>query len=174
MSFGPRRSTARRRSAPRRSTTWATVSQTFSIAAANGYQTADLLSNFKADGGTQQGVTVARTHLRVVPTSAMVAGNNFHVGLIRGQASDVGVNIAGAPTPAAQPYEDWLLWDYMFVDALGPFLDSQGGTQLKYDLRAMRRLQELQMNYNMVIDVPAASVFPAVFQVTGRVLLKLP
>jgi hypothetical protein len=103
----------------------------------------------------------------------MVAGNNFHVGLIRGQASDVGVNIAGAPTPAAQPYEDWLLWDYLFVSAAGD-IDRYGGSQLAYDLRAQRRLQELQMNYNMVIDVPAASVFPAVFQVTGRVLLKLP
>jgi hypothetical protein len=133
-----------------------------------------LLSNFKADGGTQQAVTITRTHLRIVPTTAMVAGNNFHVGLIRGQMSDVGVNIAGAPTPAAQPYEDWLLWDHIFVDALGPSLDAYQGTQLRYDLRSQRRLEELQMNYNLVIDVPAASVFPAVFMVTGRVLLKLP
>jgi hypothetical protein len=149
------------------------VSSTISVAAANGYQTIDLLSNFKADGGTQQGVTITRTHLRVVPTTTLAAGNNFHIGLIRGQASDVGTNIAGAPTPAAQPYEDWLLWDYLFVDSSGE-LNEYGGGQQHYDLRAMRRLMELQMNYNLVIDVPAASVFPAVFMITGRVLLKLP
>jgi len=38
----------------------------------------------------------------------------------------------------------------------------------------MRRLEELQMNYNLVITVPASSVFPATFLVTGRVLLLLP
>jgi hypothetical protein len=133
----------------------------------------DLLSNFKADGGNQQAVTVTRTHLRIIPTTNLAAGNNFHVGLIRGQMSDVGVNIAGAPTPAASPYEDWLLWDHLFVDP-GTTLDAYGGFQLHYDLRAQRRLEELQMNYNIVIDVPAAAAFPAVFMITGRVLLKLP
>ena len=160
--------------AARRRTTWATVAQTVSIAAANGFNTVDLLSNFKADGGTQQAVTVGRTHLRIIPSSASWAlGNSFHVGLIRGQMSDVGVNVAGAPTPAAQPYEDWLLWDLLVWDNV-PAVNEYGGAQLHYDLKSMRRLEELQMNYNLVIDVPAANTFPAVFQVTGRVLLLLP
>jgi hypothetical protein len=162
------------RGASRRRTTWATVETTASIPAANGFVTLDLLSNFKADGGNQQAVTVTRTHLRIIPTAGMTAlGNNFHVGLIRGQMSDVGTNIAGAPTPAASPYEDWLLWDHLFVDA-STSLDQYSGTQLHYDLRSQRRLEELQMNYNLVIDVPASAAFPAIFQVTGRVLLKLP
>jgi hypothetical protein len=163
-----------RRSTSTRQTTWATVEATASIAAANGFQTLDLLSNFKADGGTQQAVTITRTHLRIIPTAGVqAAGNNFHVGLIRGQMSDVGTNIAGAPTPAAQPYEDWLLWDHLFTDQTAS-LDAFSGTQLHYDLRSQRRLEELQMNYNLVIDVPASAVFPAVFMITGRVLLKLP
>jgi hypothetical protein len=109
----------------------------------------------------------------VIPTGIPAASNNFHVGLIRGQASDVGTNIAGAPTPAAQPYEDWMLHDYIWTDGAGE-INEFGGNQLRYDLHSQRRLEELQMNYNMVIDVPAFAAFPAVFQVTGRVLLKLP
>jgi hypothetical protein len=38
----------------------------------------------------------------------------------------------------------------------------------------MRRLEELQMNYNLVLEVPASSVFPVTFLVTGRILLLLP
>jgi len=164
----------RRSTSQRRRTTWATVSSTISIPAANGFNTIDLLGLFKADGGTQQAVTIARTHLRVIPTSASWAlGNNFHVGIIKGQSSDVGAGVVGAPTPAANPYADWVIWDYHFFDnALG--LNQYTGAQLEYDLKSMRRLEELQMNYNLVIDVPAAATFPAVFQVTGRILLMLP
>jgi hypothetical protein len=150
-----------------------TVDQTFSIAAANGYQTNDLLTTFKADGGTQQAVTIARTHLRVCPVTNPALGNNFYMGLIRGQNTDVGVNTAGAPNPATALYADWLLWEHVFVDTQAQFT-AAGGAQLELDLRAMRRLEELQMNYNMVIEVPAWATFPAVFQVTGRILLMLP
>jgi hypothetical protein len=99
--------------------------------------------------------------------------NSFHFGLIRGQMSDVGTNIAGAPTPAASPYEDWLLWDLLVYDQTSS-LDQFSGTQLHYDLRSMRKLSELQMNYNAVIDVPAAAAFPFVARLCGRILLKLP
>jgi hypothetical protein len=87
--------------------------------------------------------------------------------------SDVGTNIAGAPTPVGNPYGDWLLWDYLYFDSQS-CCDSPLAAQLKYDLHSQRRLDDIQMNYNMVIDVPAYAAFPAVFQVTGRILLKLP
>jgi hypothetical protein len=123
----------------------------------------------------QQGVTIARTHLRIVVTNttAPAGGNSFYVGLIRGQNTDVGVNVAGAPNPATAPYEDWLLWDHVVADGSGNF-DAYGGTQLHYDLKAMRKLSELQMNYNIVMEAPAWSAFPLVAVITGRILLLLP
>jgi hypothetical protein len=145
-----------------------------SIAAANGYQTFDMLQNFKADGGTQQAATVARTHVRVSPAGTDTGGaSNFYFGLLRGQVADVGVNIAGAPKPSANMYDDWMIWDHLFSDFSGAF-NQYGGFQLEYDLKAMRRLEELQMNYNGVIEVASWTAFPAVFNITGRVLLMLP
>jgi len=158
----------------RRRTSWVTVDQTVSIAAANGYQTIDLLASFKADGGTQQAVTIGRTHLRIVPTAGLGAiGNSFYVGLIRGQNTDVGVNVAGAPNPATALYADWLLWEHLVAD-IQANLNEHRGNQFSYDLKAMRRLEELQMNYNLVLEVPASNAFPVTFNVTGRILLLLP
>lgn len=161
-----------------RRTTWATVTQTVSLAAADDYFTFDLLANFKADGGVQQAVTVARTHLLDTITSGVTAGDNFALGLIRGQSTDVGTNIAGAPTPDVDPYEDWLLWQWRFAtdagDGVTTYSEHGATNVLSFDLKAMRKLEELQMSYNLVIKQLAATTFPVVHQVTGRVLLMLP
>jgi hypothetical protein len=87
--------------------------------------------------------------------------------------SDVGTNVAGAPNPATDDYEDWMLWDRLVWDTQA-LLTPAGGAQLHYDLKSMRRLEELHMAYNLVLEVPAWASFPAVFQVSGRVLLMLP
>jgi len=173
----PRRS---RRSFQRqgRRTTWATVQETVSVTAADDYVTIDLLSNFKADGGVQQAVTVVRTHLLDAITSAVDPSDNFVLGLIRGQNADVGSNIAGAPVPDVDPYDDWLLWQWRFASnngsEIGVYSEHGGTNVLTWDLKAQRRLEELQMNYNLVIKQLAASTFPVVHQITGRVLLMLP
>jgi hypothetical protein len=110
----------------------------------------------------------------VTPISGLqTAGNSFYLGILRGQNTDVGVNVAGAPNPATALYADWLLWEHRTVDTALAINDHRGA-QLAYDIKAMRRLEELQMNYNLVIEVPASSTFPATFNVTGRVLLLLP
>jgi len=162
-----------------RRTTWATVSATVSLAAADDYSTIDLLAGFKADGGAQQAVTVVRTHLRDTITSTVGSGDNFSLGLIRGQSTDVGNNIVGAPVADVDPYEDWLLWQWLFASNAGdggPTSYSASGAtnNLVYDLKAQRRLEELQMTYNLVIKQLASAAFPAVHEITGRVLLMLP
>jgi hypothetical protein len=158
----------------RRKTTWAHVLETVSIAAANGYSTIDLLQQAKADGLAQQAVTITRTHLRITWQSpAPAAGNNWYYGLVRGQSQDVGANVVGAPTPVNEPYADWLLWDYLYADNNGLFFPHHANQHV-IDLKAQRRLEELQMNYNMVIGVVAAPSFPVTLQVMGRVLVTLP
>jgi len=160
-----------------RKSTWATVESTISLAAANAYSTIDLLANFKADGGVQQAVTVVRTHLVDHVTSAVNPGDNFALGLIRGQNTDVGANIAGAPVPDLDPYNDWLLWQWRWAsnaNAAGIYSDCGFTNNMLYDIKAQRRLEELQMSYNLVIKQLAATTFPVVHQITGRVLLLLP
>jgi len=174
--MSPRRRQRFIRSQGRR-TTWATVTQTVSLAAANDYFTFDLLANFKADGGVQQAVTVVRTHLTDSVTSAVNPGDNFVYGLIRGQNTDVGANVVGAPVPDLDPYEDWLLWRWYWASntIAGGIYSHTGSTNvLPVDLKAMRKLEELQMSYNLTIKQLAATTFPVVHQVTGRVLLMLP
>ena len=161
-----------------RRTTWATIEDTYTLAAANDYATADLLQNFKSDGGVQQAVTVVRTHLLVAVTSPVAVGDNFALGLIRGQNTDVGSNIAGAPVPDLDPYDDWLLWQWRWAGAQAggaPNYSHLGATNVLYfDLKAQRKLEELQMCYNLVIKCLASATLPMTFQVTGRVLLLLP
>ena len=156
-----------------RRTTWARFTSTISTAAAGTYTTNDLLSNFKLDGGNQQGVTVARIHLRLSVASTVTKNDAVAWGIIRGQNTDVGVNIAGAPQPIADPYEDWLMWEQPQADA-GAFFWPGGGNVYHYDIRAKRKLMQLQESLNLVWMVQNAGVFPQTMQMSGSVLLMLP
>jgi len=161
--------------ASRRPTTWARYTNTnISFAAANAYQTLDLLSNFKTDGGVQQGVTTMRTILRYTWLApAPAEGDTFAVGIIRGQNTDLGASIAGAPDPINDPYEDWAYWAQHVADNNGLFFEHHAN-QLFIDLRSMRKLPELQMSYNVVLKVVSAPSFPATMSLTASTLLKLP
>lgn len=171
-----RRRSPARRGGPRRVTTWATFDQAITIATGN-YQTLNLLSDFTADGGSTQGVTVLRTHLKLVVTSGVAAADSMHFGIIRGQNTDVGANVAGAPTPNADHYEDWAFWQHYTagnVVGAGPSYSHMGSTNvLLLDLRAKRKIPELQMSYNAVIE---ATTVAATLLVTmsARTLLALP
>ena len=163
-------------SAARRRTTWATVSEVITLAGTGDYQTIDLLANFKADGGVQQACTIARTHLVLAVEDAPDAGDQFAWGLLRGQNSDVGTNIAGAPTPNEDPYNDWVLWETLSAGVApggGAAYWPGSGNVWRYDIKAMRKLEELQMCYNAVFDNISGTA-PLTIGVTGRVLVMLP
>jgi hypothetical protein len=150
------------------------VNQNVALAAVADWATIDLLADFKADGGVQQAVTVARTHLILTVHNSTTndPGDQFAWGLIRGQNSDVGASIPGAPRPSLDSYEDWLLWETLTADTAGKYYPGNGNTW-RYDLKAMRRLEELQMSYNAVFEsISAAATFD--IQITGRILLMLP
>src|ERR1700722_13129854 len=95
-----------------RPTTWARSVNVFALAANGNYSTLDLLGPFKTSGGVTQGVTVIRTHLAWSVTTAVAAGDSFSWATGRGQNSDIGANIAGAPVPDTQQYEDWNMWRF--------------------------------------------------------------
>jgi len=147
----------------------------FALAANGNYSTLDLLAPFKTDGGVQQGVTVTRTHLNFSVTSQASAADAFTWGIIRGQNTDVGANVAGAPTPDLDPYEDWAMWrTETCADGIAQNHYFPGSSNVRdFDLRAQRRLPELQMTWNLVMKRLTGSVTLNV-TVTASILLKLP
>ena len=166
-----------RTGAGRRRTTWARSIGVISNAAAATYSTVDLLAEFKAAGGVQQGVTVGRIHLRWSNTSACAASDEMALGVIRGQNTDVGVSVAGAPEPVADPYEDWLFWSVYYGcgnGGGGSFFYPHGSNANEVDIRAKRKLEDLQMSLNLVVRNPISAAFPAVLDYSASVLLLLP
>jgi hypothetical protein len=142
------------------------------LAADGDYATIDLLGGFKTMGGVQQGVTVTRMHVILTVITASDPEDNFAWGVIRGQQSDQGVNIVGAPKPSTQPYEDWLMWELLTADTDGHYWPG-GGNVWRYDIKSRRKLEDLQMSLNIVFEsLTAATPFTVTMQV--RTLLLLP
>jgi len=165
------------RSVARRRTTWARSFGTMSNASAATWDTVDLLANFKADGGNQQGVTVARIHLRLAEVTVPAAGDQFSVGIIRGQNTDVGVTVAGAPSPVLDPYEDWMYWSLFTAcnqPGAGSHMFPGGGGCYEVDIKAKRRFEELQQSLNLVTSAPVSGAFPQQIVYSASVLLMLP
>jgi hypothetical protein len=159
----------------RRRTTWATVTATHSIPAANGYDAIDLLAQYKAAvGEATAGITIARIHLSVVPTAGLVTtGNSVVEGIIVSDQNDVGTNVVGAPRPAADLHLDWLSWKWVFTDE-NTLKNPSGGDSWDHDIRSMRKMRQVGNTLLHVMQAPASNVFPVVVQVTGRILLMLP
>jgi len=169
----PRR-TSRPRGSVRRRTSWARFDGSIVVAAVNQQTTVDLLQPWKTAGGAQQGVTVARTRLRVIPVSGVpVANNSIHIGLLKGQFGDVGTNIVGAPNPSVDLNEDYRLWDKLVADDLGQLWPG-GGAQAIYDIKSMTRLPQLEETYNLSVSSVSWPAFPLTVRVVASILLKLP
>jgi len=159
---------------PRRHTTWARSSGTLSVANNAAWDTVDLLQAFRTAGGQQQGVTVARIRLRLAVITAVAANDSFALGVIRGQLSDVGATIAGAPNPGADPYEDWLFHSVYFASVAPAQYFESGANVMAYDIKSMRKLEELDQRLNIVLGTAAVGSFPLQMGYSTSVLLMLP
>jgi hypothetical protein len=157
-----------------RRTTWARFQFPLQLAAAGDYSTVDLLSQFVADGGVTQGVTIGRTHLNLAVNgpNANDESDQFAWGIIRGQGSDVGTNIAGAPAPSTHNYADWMFWDILTCDSDHHYFPG-GGNVFRLDLKSQRKIPELDMSMNLVAENLSGAVNLTI-TVTGSVLLLLP
>lgn len=162
----------------RRKTTWATFDDSVSVATGGThYQTNNMLTNYSGAGGSLAGITILRTHLYMSQTSLATAADRFYFGIIRGQNEDVGADIAGAPRPLNDFYEDWAFWhSYVSIasNGAGPTWTEFATNTKELDLRAKRKLPELQMTWNYVLQVALAATSPATFRISGRVLIALP
>jgi hypothetical protein len=158
----------------RRRTTWATHQSTEAFAAANDLHTINLLDQYLTAGGSIAGITVARTvvHLAYTTATGPASGDRLTVGLIRGQNTDVGTNVVGAPSPSANLFEDWA-WLEQYdasTSAGGPLYGKWGSNVISLDIRSKRKLPELQMTWNLALK---SSVI-ASWQLFARTLIYLP
>jgi hypothetical protein len=157
-----------------RETTWARSVNLFAFAANGNYQTFDVLAPFKTAGGQQQGVTVTRTYIDISVTTAVAAGDTFSWALIKGQASDVGANIAGASTADQDFYEDYLMWRYETAcDGLNNNSYWGPANNYSFDIRAQRRLPDLHQSLNLVARRITTGAALSI-TMTVSCLLKLP
>ena len=157
-----------------RTTTWARSVNVFALGANGNYATLDLLAPFKTSGGIQQGATVTRIHLGIAVTSAVAASDSFAWGILRGQDSDIGANVAGAPVPSTHPYEDWMMWRTEVACAGVNTSYWRDANQVEWDLRSQRRLPELQMALNMVVIRNSVTAANLAITAVASILLKLP
>jgi hypothetical protein len=171
----PNRVVSRRSSGTaRRRTTWATHQSTEAFAAANDLHTINLLDQYLTAGGSIAGITIARTVLHLAYTTATGpnSGDRLTIGLIRGQNTDIGTNIVGAPSPSANLFEDWA-WLEQYdasTSAGGPLYGKWGSNVISIDAKVGRKLPELQMTWNLALK---SSVI-ATWQVFARTLIYLP
>jgi hypothetical protein len=169
-----------RRPTERRRTTWARTNTVVSLAAANAYNTVGLVSNYVAAGGSMAGCTVLRSHILLSVLTATANGDQFAWGVYRGQTSDLGASIAGAPQPGTDFYEDWAYWNIETAGngtpgAAVPVYGHWGGTNnLPLDLKAKRKIPELHMSWNLVIQRLVVASATLNVNIVTSVLLALP
>ena len=166
MPPGPRRSAAvRRGSSRRRKLVWATANGSFAALAAGATGGNDLLGNLRTAGSSILGATVIRTHLRLSLLWGAGASDFWHVGLIVCRDVDIAAGI----DPNTNPGDNWLLSVQEFPRSSGATIDAQ--TQMTYDIRAKRRVEELEERYGLFVANHTAAAHNVLFY--ARTLVAL-
>jgi hypothetical protein len=168
-----RRSSSRPMGRSRRQLVWATVDQSLSLAAATNCSNVDLLTALKVTGSSILGCTIMRTRLDLSITSTVALADNFYWGLAILPNAQLVSNVASSATvvnPAQNPEIDWMMWAHAV--AAPTYGTTANDNQIVIDIRAKRRLQELQETYCFSLRGSAGAAFTA--QLSGRVLVALP
>ena len=168
-----RRSFVRSGSAQRRKLVWATNSGLGLTPVVNSPFNVDLLSNFRAAGGSTVGATVMRTHVRfslaweVTPASSQA----FTYGLT---VADMDLVTAGSITTGERG-RDWAILD-QFMPGCGSnaFTVSLGAVEgFAVDLRSKRKVQELNQTWCLAF-VYVGGTLELPLSYWTRTLLALP
>ena len=163
-----RRSRIPVRTTQRRKLVWATVDQSVTIIA--GAKTnVNLLAALSVAGSSLLGVTIMRTHVEIAPTTALTLGDGLRVGFLVARVADVGAGVTGSPDPS-DPELDWMLWRHEHVTPLG--IAPGGGDVLVYDIKAKRKMQELNQAY--ILSLLNSAGGSKTLYIQGRILLALP
>jgi len=162
----------------RRKLIWAQRTAALNMTANNQWFVVDLLSEYKAaTGASSVGVTVMRTHLKVVPRSPS-ANDTFWLGL---RVDDLD-QVTGAVTtnalvanPHDNPYVDWM-WSEKFQIDQSNFAGRAGGAYAGavLDVRSKRRMEEVQEAYLLTVYQDTVGTVAKEYDVFCRTLLALP
>ena len=166
-----RSSGARFRSGQRRKLVWATKDIFLSPTAAGQTANLDMLSDLRVAGASILGATVMRTHLQLSAFGTVTAGNNFYFGLRVGNNNEVQAFTADTTLmadPANQPELDWMWWEHAQA---APVYDQGGTNILIRDIKAKRKVQELDQTY--LLCLYSGTGFNSL-QVSARTLVALP
>lgn len=138
----------------------------------------DLLDTFaQLPGASVSGATVARIHLYLSITSAVVSGDGFNLGILVDQVDEV------APSPGvssttphmvntvSSPNADWML--FRIYDATPGYSLTGPNENFEFDIRAKRRLKEIGDTLLFVFDNVDASATVDWF-IHARTLLMMP
>jgi hypothetical protein len=129
----------------------------------------NLLAALSVAGASLLGVTVMRTHLALYVTTAVTLADELRVGLVIGRVADVGAGPPAGTISASDPELDWmLLRDEFATPTFGP----QGSNTLEYDLKAKRKMQELNQAYILALANSAGG--SKTVKIFARTLLALP
>jgi hypothetical protein len=163
-----------------RRTAWARANGVVTLANGTSWINTDLLANFRVDGGTTDGCTVGRIHVRLHTTTAIAAGDAFYWGIFRGQNSDVGTSVVGSPSASADPYEDWMYWTEFTAGpgagaGAGPgYFPGGTGASYEVDIRAKRKIPQLQQTLIMSTGLAGVATYPFTVAYAISTILILP
>ena len=154
----------------RRKLVWSTIDQSVTMAAGVG-SNVNLLASLSVAGASLLGITVMRTHLDLWRTGQVSAlGDGLRLGLIIDRVAAVGAGPPAGAVTAADPEADWMLWRHEF--AAPTFGPSGGSNYLTYDVKAKRRMQELDQAYLLCLFNAAGG--SQTWSIAGRILVALP
>jgi len=172
-----RRQVHSRSGGQRRKLVWSTVSTTVTFTAVTQVSTTDLLAPLEVAGASKLGCTVIRTHLQVYDLSTVAGGDRTALGLIVANSALVGLGVAGANDPTANPELDWYFLDKRSATAINANaqLGNVGTTNcMAYDIRAKRKVEELGDTATLAIRLPTHGTLPASYDIYCRTLIALP
>jgi hypothetical protein len=176
----PRRTSRTRSGGARRRLVWAQYQTSQAFTANAQWATLDLLSTYKAaTGASAAGVTIMRTHLVVCPR-AVQAADSIYIGLAIYDLDDITaattVN-ALVPNPHDNPYIDWMYSRRLVADTNVTMAGASGSGSyagLHLDLRAKRRMHQVQMAYGLCIYQDAVGTVAKTYDIFARTLLAMP
>jgi len=158
---------------PRRKRVWADTQSTDLGFAEDALRSDDLLADYRAETGSTQGVTVARTIVTMLwyINEAHTPDDFITVGLIKGTKAT-----ADVADPITEPYADWAFLRTMYSGETNGLVTADACEVLTIDTSAMRKVEEVGETWWLIYRGSAPITSTATYSIRARTrtLLLLP
>jgi hypothetical protein len=150
---------------PRR-TVWSSINTTSQVIAAAATSNVDLLGPLDVAGGSVLGLTVVRTHLRIVVQNFAAAADEILVGTCVLPNEDVGTTV----NRASNMGRPWAFYNILVPAASGATVNAVA--DFDFDIKAMRRIPAPDASYLLCWMNNSAASKTVTY--LARTLVKLP